>query len=929
VFDGNHPPEFPKNVKHVRYSLGCALCYERIDYTQSANLVKKKLHNAYQTLTEAAAAVTFCSFETVKELLKLEMEKFPQDSKEWNFAAYLTFFMEESANYTMSKHLYLFVHFYNWLQTTMAYRLSQDEIALTAVEIIRKLPKNTAAVGLHLLQNFVDAWNDMRRQFVEFHVCEHAREHQEGVIPELSFEDTRLIDLLSIDGENGLIFRMLEGRLVYHQNSHFQQKHLKALLGPGAFGEDDIPLNRFEVLCDKLPEDFDLRFLSKYKSPLSTEVISVENVHELADLSIALTKVIVERDDVSGNLVRHTQINQRAIARFILKNYISGRHCFTMQKLMFPFPGRLEDTSIAASGDTENLSLQLDKQLGNATMELYVYWKFLDSDFVPQDLNRQQSNLLETRLQKCSEEDAPEVISAVLSAVRLMRNKVASIDEMKATLENKLELVFNEVLATSNFKFSVRAMFRDVGRLPNECLFAVSKRLCDWFFYQEFLFSDLGQDFCDPLSTQIVALDELIELSIGGSIEIAVSSLKILQASAEILLNNDIRQLLRNFHPNQPFSRIARNKFDSLELTAGIDVVSHATAQKFREIINSSDLEVRNYAYLMRFVRKLCGDLAVYITTYNPIQEDVGSDYNGRKVYKEKVPEDYELIQECLPGSEAVEEQKNELYENSDDDYLFCLHIGDLLVSDFDASNNLSIDQIESISSAEEPQNSIDPIMTDPDVLNLLSWVDTPSPDVITLDASLESLSVGLTPPPVNDATLGVRFESESPELTLSGLSLNTSVFDDSVFANSPLPPVPLNEPVRLTKEVFCKLAGIDLEALEFLESQKIVVRHMLRGKLPRYNKDDVTKFTDNLVCFEDQHLEFETDFKIEKAKSLGLQVISQTTESKMKSFVTLADWEHLVKELQKSQVSIILSREDILIRLGLSDVDFDYLGLK
>jgi len=916
VFDGNHPAEFPPNVKHIRYPLGCVMCSDLIDYTQSKNAIKKKILRAYQAYSVASAHITFRSFETVKELLKLEMEKSPDGSSEWNLSAYLAFFFEESPNFVMTKHLYLFVHFYNWLQTTLAYRLDRDEIALTAFEVIKRLPKKISLVGLQLLHNFVDAWNDMRKHFVEFNVCQQAREAQEAPIPEIKSEELRLIDLLSLDGEtSGLIFRMLDGRLVHHQNKHFQQEHLKALLSPHE--NADFSLNRFEVLCDKLPEDFDLRFLSKYKSPLSTEVISLEGLDELSDYAAAHTKMRVEYDEASGSSFIHTDINQRAIARFVLKNYISGRHCFTIQKLLFPFPGRMEDQPLdintSASSPIDNLSLQLDKQLSIAITDLYDYWKYIDNAFESSVLSRSDAMILETRLQRCAEEEAPNVVAVMLSAVRLIRSTVSTLLEMHDMLDQKLETVFKEVLSLSDVDFSIQNMFKSLGNLPISCLFSMSNRVCDWFYYQEFLFADLGQDFCYPL-TEIVEImvKDLKTLCIGESVEHACYSLKILQAAAEILLNDDIRHLLRNFDPLQNFASVARNKFDSLELTAGVEFFPHVAARQFREIIKSEDLKVRNYAYIMRFVRKLCGELAVYIATYKNIRkEDPMS-----RLYMEKVPEAYELLQEYLPGSEAVEDREFiEAADSPEEDFNYFAIYGEIL------RENSSIEESAFDSMAELEFSLPSDHVQD----SKFHISPPPPPDSALLSGDITDMrpspSIEFDNGAVVEGGLGSSFGKFS-EISVGPPELSelTAILDGVKPAFSSK---------QVKKDKFCSLAGIDSDALEFLESEKIIVPHMLNGKHLRYREDDAQSFLSSLICLEDQHPEFDTDSKMEIAKSMGLRVVSQNTGPVMKNFITVAAWEKLFVKLKESQASIVLSPNDLKIKLALIEEDFQFLGTR
>jgi hypothetical protein len=856
------------------------MCSGIVDFAESSNEVLKKIHEATLANNLAVAEISFMSFETIVGLVDAESQQEGADSTDDSEAlGYLKFFLGEASNFTMSKHLYMLVQFYNWLHTTMAYRLTKEDIYKPALDAIEQLSPANALIGRQLLTNFINAWNKMQRLFLEFNVCPAAAraDFKESPIPELTLHEVRLADLLSVDKESpSVIYRMLDGQLVHRQNSYFlRHSSLQTLVRPicadnaaVAVADDaNAFVNRFEILCDKLPDVLDLRFLPKYKAAMSSEVIQIDDMQELVDYATAQISVVVEENE-QGVRVARKVINKKAICRFILKNYVSGGHILALHSLMTPF---LEKQILDNCNGIEiaTLPLQKDQQLLMALFEMCQYWKALDSTFEERDATQLESSLLDAKLHKCSEAEATELVNALLASVRWLRSRATSYEELVELQQQKLNVVFSSVISstTPNMKGALRNILNSIGvTLPVSAIFPMCRRVCEWFSVQEFLFSDLGQDFCQPFSDEIKPLTDTLDSLCAMH---SSSALKILKTAADLLNKEDVRQLLRDSRPLDPFSRIVRDKL-------GVDdgAVSghhlHPVSTALNAIMCSSEITTGHYAALMRYLRRRCGELTVAIATSSSLSTDEGGDDRSSTlcasgVYVEKVPEDYKRLQNVLFGSEAVENfvYVEDVLSEYDPDLDFSGVIGGLLM--------------QSLGDDDDDDESV-----------VGPGIDINDEDV--MESTFSSADVSASQP--NSVLQDVGNEVNIlPAVARSGVQEGESLFHAapvvglaSVTSASAMSVLEGSKAVAemLRSEEFCARAGISEDSLNFLNNLGVLESRSIRGKFIRYNIAEITKF-DNpeiLVCLENELVRADLATKLDVCREQGLTVIQRVLSS-------------------------------------------------
>ena len=229
IFDGNHPPDLPKNVRTKKYSMGCSACQNEIDYSTTFGLVNR-INNAKLLDEMYTASTKFITAASAAARIQMQREQ-PSDGSDRqvdsHIAKYVQHFLRQDEkewdhrHFSMGHHVYILVHFYSWLQRTMAYKFSYtDLLSLKVVDAINMLSPRMRDYGLRLLRKFIKAWNEMREHWITFLTCDEARELEAG-IDMLEMEEIQLHQLLlskDFVKEDLLIYRMLDGRLVSRYN---------------------------------------------------------------------------------------------------------------------------------------------------------------------------------------------------------------------------------------------------------------------------------------------------------------------------------------------------------------------------------------------------------------------------------------------------------------------------------------------------------------------------------------------------------------------------------------------------------------------------------------------------------------------------------------------------------------------------------------
>ena len=840
-------------------------------------------------------------------------------------AKYVSDFVLFSSNFEMGKYLHFLVHVYNWLQYRMAYRFTVDDsLELTAWQAVDRLEEATEKEqGRRLLNEFQEAWNEMRNAFQTYLDCAHAQMLGESDIPPVDVKQIRIGELLSQDSRDvvDLINRMLDGRLVRQQNDHLSSDHLRRLLQIGDFNSDALQsINHMGCLSDELPEELDVRFLPRDRSamPLATIAVSKSDQKELEEyiMSHTRTEAVTLQADGESSVEFRTEVDAVAIARFIVMRFTAGRRLLRMDRLRTPFLRRSEDLAnvfamdvSSSAGESDELQQQVTatqrkphQHLCGVAKELEKFWwrriEGCEDDLVRTDLEDTLSGIsneeikrMDTQLAKCTEAVGGDILLYLSTAVELARNQTPENGEyegLDAWLRSKISsLQVDDVCKTNE----ARTLVTIIKLLRIVALPAICNRIVEWWDGQEFLFSDLGREFSQMLDDGLVRqFHEIVAVSMAGTRDDVSNSLEVLQAVAETMLRDEFRRNVRLFGAYKAMSDVFR---DEMNLPRG------PMCDGITEFLTSRQLEARHYAHFMRLVRGACGDMSLYLRTMSSATVSSSSSSEqpvGIAGYLEKVPEEFAIFQEILDFSAPVDTRG-------------VVHIGDeddLGIAGFTSPNGIS--DWEDLGRESPIEIRLNPNHSEPPI----EWQQSPT----MLKTGEESSSSSQLS---NDWV-------DVSGLTKSDLEMKTAEPPLPPLPPQPQPPLPPPADVSsqkvasnklkankvLSVEKFATQACMCVEDIEFLVQEGLISSKMLPGVGVRLPESSLSLLDSLLVKLVDKAV------SSDRARILEARVMQRNQED----YITVRDWDRIQSSLRPKD----LSAAELAVRLQVRVDDLQYL---